>query len=371
MSNNKIPAVLNEKPEPKLELRVFHKTNMPGWSGYVKIDKISGWAENRRIELFRRKCEIQFGRLPTNDEIYNFMLGEQDLYIRELSRSILNNRIRVPIILDASGNLLDGNRRYVATRYAMEHNPDVVDELANIPAWVMTEDATTEHKHKVLVECNFISDWKQEWPPYIRATTVYEDHIDNDMKLDQLAERYALKKTEIRTMIKVMDLIQEFLNYHNHSDEGFMVAYEHYHWFEEAHNKFRAKLDSDPDFKEQFFDWMMQGKFRNMKQVSRLGEIRDNEEAWAIIRSDSPDAVEAAIHIVQGEKLPSILDGEKKIKRLVKRLERLTEQEIASIGPGTLADLELILAEIIAMARAARQAKKEKSNESKHKATSG
>lgn len=372
MSNNKIPAVLNEKPEPKLELRMFHKTKMPGWSGYVKIDKISGWAENRRIELFRRKCEAQFGRLPTDDEIYNFMLSEPELYIRELARSILNNGVRVPIILDANGTLLDGNRRYVATRHAIEHNPSTRDELANIPAWVLTEDTTSEHKYKVLVECNFISDWKQEWPPYIRAMTVYEEYTDNGMKMDQIQERYApLKRGELRTMINVMYLIQEFLNFHSHSDEAFRIAYEHYHWFEEALNKLRTKLDSDPDLKEQFFAWMMENKFRNMKQVGRLGEIRDNEEAWAIIRSDSPDAVEAAIHIVQGEKLPSILDGEKKIKRLVKQLEGLTEREIASIGPGTLGDLEIILAQIIAMARAARQVKKVESNESRHRATSG
>lgn len=372
MSTNKAPDTLNQKPEPELEIRSFHKTKIAGWSGFVNIEKIHGWAENRRIELFRRKCEAQFGRLPTDDEIYTFMLGEQDLHIRELAGSILNNGVRVPIILDANGTLLDGNRRYVATRHAIEHNPSIRDELANIPTWVLTEDATSEHKYKVLVECNFIDDWKEKWPPYIRAMTVYEEYVDGRMKMDQLQERYApLKRGELRTMISVMGLIQEFMNHHNHSDEGFRVAYEHYTWFEEAHNKSRAKLDSDPDFKEQFFDWMMEGKFKNMKQITRLGEIRDNEEAWAIIRSDSSDAVDAAIHIVQGEKLPSIVDGEKKIRRLVKQLERLTEREIASIGPETLADLELILAEIIAMARAARAAKKGKSNESENRATSG
>jgi len=359
MSNNKIPEILNAKPEPKLELRVFHKTKMPGWGGYVKIDKISGWAENRRIELFRRKCEAQFGRLPTDDEIYNFMLGEQDLHIRELAGSILNNGVRVPIILDANGTLLDGNRRYVATRHVIEHNPSTRDELANIPTWVLTEDATSEHKYKVLVECNFIDDWKEKWPPYIRAMTVYEEYTDNGMKMDQLQERYApLKRGELRTMINVMDLIQEFMNFQTHADEAFRVAYEYYHWFEEAHNKFRAKLDSDPDFKEQFFTWMMEGKFRNMKQVTRLGEIRDNQEAWAIIRSDNLDAVEAAIHIVQGEKLPSIGDGEKRVKKIIKQLEGLTEQEIASLAPGTIGDLEILLLQIIAMAKAARQAKK-------------
>ena len=371
MSDNKKQSILNEKPEPEIELKIFHKTKMPGWKGQVKIDKIHGWADNRRIELFSRKCEEQLGRPPTDDEIYKFMLGEQDFYIRELARSILYNGIRVPIILDADGNLLDGNRRYVATRYAIEHNSNARDELENIPAWVLTEDATDEHKQKILVECNFLRDWKVDWPNYVKAITVWEDYTERGLSREQLADRYALKKTQISTMLKVMDIIEEFLNFHSHSEESYGVAYEHYPFFEEAHNKYRAKLDSDPDFKEQFFTWMIEDKFRSLMQIRRLGEIRDNEDAWAIIRSDSPDAVDAAIHIVQGEKLPSILDGEKKIKRLVRQLEKLTEQEIASIGPGTLAELELILAEIIAMSRAVHAAKKGKSDESENRTTSG
>ena len=235
----------------------------------------------------------------------------------------------------------------------------------------MTEDATDEHKQKVLVECNFLRDWRVEWPNYIKTMTVYEDYTERGLTREQLADRYALKKGEVSKMLKVMDLIEEFLNFHNHSDESFGVAYKHYPFFEEAHNKFRVKLDSDPDLKEQFFTWIMENKFKSYMQVRHLGEIRDNEEAWAIIRSDSPDAVEAAIHIVQGEKLPSILDGEKKIKKIVKQLEGLTEQEIASLAPGTIVDLQLLLLEIIAMAKAARQAKAGESNESKHRETSG
>lgn len=352
MSNNKKHEVLNQKPEPKLEFKVFHKTKMPGWSGLVKIDKIHGWAGNRRIELFRRKCLEQFGRLPTDDEMYSFMLSEKDFHIRELARSILYNGVRVPIILDTDGTLLDGNRRYVAVKYAIEHNADVKDDLVNIPAWVLTEDATDEHKRKVLVECNFLDDWKVDWPNYIKAITIYEDYVDKGLNLEEISERYDKKKTDIRTIIKVMDLIQEFLNFHKHSDDAFNVAYEHYPFFEEAHNKYRSKLDSDPDFKEQFFVWMVEDKFRNLLQVRRLGEIRDNEEAWAVIRSDSPDAVDAAIHIVQGEKLPSIVDGEKRIKKIIKWLKELKEQEIISIQPETLQELKTTLTEVVKMAEA-------------------
>ena len=155
-------------------------------------------------------------------------------------------------------------------------------------------------------------------------------------------------------MIKVMDLIQEFLNFLNHTDEAITTAYQYYHFFEEAHNKFRAKLDSDPEFKEQFFTWMVQGKFRDMKQVTKLGQIRDNEDAWDRIRKDDADAVKAAIHIVDGEKLLGIggADGEKKIQRLVKQLRDIKEHEIASISPETLGELQSTLGQLVAMAQA-------------------
>jgi len=352
MSNSKPPKILNLKPEPRPEIKTFHNKKLLGWSGFVNINEVRGWAGNQRINLFTKKCEAQFGRQPTDDEIYAFMLHEKDLHIKDLARSILNNGIRVPIILDANGVLLDGNRRYVSTRYAIEHNPNAKDELSNMPAWVLTEDTDDEDRRKVLVECNFIEDWKIDWPSFIRSLTVYEDHVDNHLTYDELFERYGIDKVRLRIMVRTMDLIQEFLNSYDNSDDAYGVAYEYYHWFEEALNKNKAKLDSDPAFKEQFFEWMTEGKFVRMKQVTSLSEIRDNEEAWAIIRSDHPDAVDAAIHIVQGEKLPSLADGEKKIKKIINWLRNLKEHEITSMSPGTLSELKSTLMEVINMAEA-------------------
>jgi len=371
MSNTKPPEILNEKPDPIIETNIFHKTTLVGWSGLVKINKIHGWASNRRIDIFRIKCESEFGRVPTDEEISNFMLSEPDFQIRELARSILYNGVRVPLILDWDGTLLDGNRRYVATQRTIKNNPWAKDTLENIPAWVLVEGIDEEDKQKILVECNFLSDWKVDWPNYVKASTIYEDYTDRGSEYDDLSERYGLTKAKIRTWIKVMGLIQEFMSFYDHSSEALWVAYEHFPWFEEAHNKYRAKLDADPDFKEQFFTWMIEGKFKSLTQIRRLGEVRDNEEAWAIIRSDSPDAVDTAIHIVQGEKLPDLAGSEKKIKKLIKQLKKLTEEEIASISPMTIADLRITILEITAMSRAAQQAKTGESNDSENRATSG
>lgn len=354
MEDKNVPGILNKKPNPTPEVRIFHKTPILGWAGHVDIGKIQGWAANRRIDLFRRRCEDQYGRLPTDEEIYNFMVSDQqNFHIRELARSVSYNGVRVSIILASDGTLLDGNRRYVSVKYAIANNPNVRDDLSNIPAWVMSEDVSEDQKQKVLVECNFLSDWKIDWPNYIKSSTVYEAHVDEGLNYDELTERFGLKKTEIRKMIRVMELIYEYINFNDNDDAAFNTAYEHYPYFEEAHNKFRSKLDSDVDFKDQFFAWMNEDKFRSIQQVRRLGEIRDDEEAWATIRSDHPDAVDKAIHIVQGKSFPDNIEGEKKIKKIIKQLEALTEEEIASIGSATLGDLRINLKLVIAMAGAA------------------
>lgn len=352
MSNKNTPSILNEKPEPKFEPKVFHKSLLPGWSGLVSISKIHGWEENKRIELYRLQCQEGFGRLPTDEEICTYMEREEDFHIRELARSILFNGVRVPIILAADGTLLDGNRRYVATRYAISHNPNDEDRLKNMPAWVLSDDLDNEVREKVLVECNFLRDWKIEWPNYIKALIVFEDYRDSGLSMDILAERYGLQKSELRKMVKIMDLIQEFLNHNGHTEKAMRVAYARYPLFEEAHNKFRPKLDGDPDFKEQFFDWMMVEKFKSYMEVRHLGEIRDNEDAWAMIQSNDPSAVKAAIHIVQEEKLPGLVDGEKRVKRATKLLRELKEHEIASISQETLLELQETLAQVVGMAQA-------------------
>ena len=372
MEEKGIPTILNKKPAPTPQMRIFHKTPILGWTGYVDIGKIQGWAANRRIDLFRRRCEEQYGRVPTDDEIYNFMISDQqNFHIKELARSILYNGVRVPIILASDGTLLDGNRRYVSTKYAIAHNPAVKDDLSSIPAWVMSPDVSEDQRQKILVECNFLSDWKIDWPNYIKSSTVYEAHVDEGLDYDELAERFGLKKTEIRKMIRVMELIHEYINFNDNADAAFNTAYEHYPYFEEAHNKHRAKLNSDVDFKDQFFTWMNEDKFRSIQQVRRLGEIRDDEEAWATIRSDHPDAVEMAIHIVQGKKLPDNVEGEKKIEKIIKQLEGLTEDELSSIGSITLNDLKLNLELVIAMANAAHRVKGKAGEENDGKSTEG
>lgn len=354
------PEILNPEPPPKPEVKAFHRRKLLGWSGKVKVDRIQGWVSNRRIDLFVRDFRDKSDRDPTSDDIYELMKGEeQDFELRALARNIAHNGIRVPIILDTDGTLLDGNRRYFATRLAIDNRWAPRDDLEDIPAWVLTPDATGEDKLRILIETNFLPSYKVDWPNYIKALVMYEDYYERGQDFDQIRERYGMGKARVRSMVMAMDLANEFIaQFDDPSDPGkaeqaTMAAYKRFVFFEEAHNKLRARLDGDPEFKEQFFQWMLNEKFDNMKQVTRLGEIRNDQEAWDAIREDAKDAVKRAILIVDEKKLgPGGQDGEKKVLKVIKTLQDLKEWEIASISRETMLKLRQVLNDVTVMAAA-------------------
>jgi hypothetical protein len=353
------PAILNPDPTPEPELKSFHKKKMLVWSGKVNVGRVSGWVWNRRIDLFVREFQEQFGREPSSDEIYEKMVSEDGEYqLRSLAKSIAHNGVRLPIILAADGRLLDGNRRYFATRYAIEKHLAEVDELEDIPAWVLTDEASEEDERKVLIETNFLPSYKLDWANYIKALVMFEDYYDRGVTYDKLAEVYGMTKSRIRSMVQAMDLINEFVAHFHDDDnpskaeEAQNIAYKHFVFFEEAYNKLRGRLDSDVDLKEHFFDWMLHEKFSTITEVRRLGEVRDDQEAWDAIRQDSPDAVKRALHVVDDKRLPDMADGERKIKKVIRMLQELKEGEIASMTPDTLDELRDVLEDVHAMAKA-------------------
>jgi len=352
------PEILSPEPPPKPEVKSFHRRKLLGWTGKVDVNRIQGWVSNRRIDLFVRDFKDKFDRDPSSDDIYEFMKGEQEFELRALARNIAHNGIRVHIILDANGTLLDGNRRYFATKLAIDNRWVSEEDIGDIPAWVLTPDASEDDKLKILIETNFLPSYKVDWPNYIKALVMYEDYYERGLKFDQIAENYGMQKARVRDMVMAMDLIHEFIaqcddpSDPDKAERATMAAYKHFVLFEEAHNKLRSQLDLDPDFKDQFFEWMLDDKFRGITEVRRLGEIRNDQEAWDAIRQDSPEAVKMAIHIVDEKKLPDTQDGERKVLKVIRTLRELKEWEIASIGPETMRQLRRVLMDVTAMAQA-------------------
>src|SRR6266436_359746 len=101
--STKAPGWLEKSPKPELVLQRFHDREIHVWKGVVSVDTIKGWLGNPRTELLRDQFEQQFAREPTNEEMCQIVLADEDekegLKIKELAANILKNGVRVPIVL--------------------------------------------------------------------------------------------------------------------------------------------------------------------------------------------------------------------------------------------------------------------------------
>src|SRR5256885_7807735 len=99
--STKAPGWLEKSSKPELVVQRFHDREIPVWKGDVSVDAISGWLGNPRTELLREQFEQQFAREPTNEEMCQIVLADEDekegLKIKELAANIRKNGVRVPI----------------------------------------------------------------------------------------------------------------------------------------------------------------------------------------------------------------------------------------------------------------------------------
>src|ERR1700733_3504948 len=172
--------------KPVLPRPMFHGKEIPMDAGFVRTRDIRLWDQNERLEIHLNQFRQQYGRGPTAEEILSIMLSkmplpgveEKDAFeITELARSIANNGVRKPPILDTDGTLLDGNRR-VASCYLIlgsdEFNTDQKKRAEYIYSWQLTAHANDDDRERVVVSLNFESDCKQDWPQYVKARKVFD-----------------------------------------------------------------------------------------------------------------------------------------------------------------------------------------------------
>ena len=282
------PNFLLDTPAPRSEVRVFHRTPMAVWVGRVPIDKIQGWVENERISLHVKQFEREFSRLPTNKELYQIVLRhDREFKIKDLSRLIYYNGVKIPVIVDSHGNLLDGNRRYFASLLLRTSNPEE-ESLKTIPAYVLQHDISDADRRKIIIEMNFVDDGRVEWSSYVRAEAVWRDYSEGGQKdYGELANTFGWTRTRVKQTVEVMQLIAEFIAFHTEPEtpeEGVkrlgdamkaeLVAAENYVYFWEARNKYADALDLDPAFKEWFFEVLALDIVKNLQQV------RDFWQCW-------------------------------------------------------------------------------------------
>jgi hypothetical protein len=334
--------------ETAVERRRFHNTEIEVFLGDVSLASVQGWIGNPRTELQAEQFKETYGRAPTNEEMYEIVLADNDpkegLKIKDLSGSIYKNGVRVPIVLNYERKLLDGNRRYYACMFLSKDGAPKSDRnrFRNIPAMVLPKGTSKEVEDAIITEFNFADDYREEWPYYVKAMRVYKDFVDGSGR-EELETKFALPWRILSTWIKAAELCERFLAYHDHSLFARLFAYRHFIMFDEMMRRYRSRLDK-ADFRDSVFDLLLaefpdNARFKKSADVIRLPEIRDNPEAWTALTSkQGPEALKEALRILEVSTFDNVADVNSQFKRVVKGLEKLVDKGVLSAVDSNLLD---------------------------------
>lgn len=304
--------------EPQATTRLYNGRKIAVWQCRVDINLVSGWVNNPRIDVEKRRFQAMHGaRDLTQDEIFDIMKNTPEFKLADLRDDILKNGLREPLTLTWTGRLLDGNRRFFALKYALESLP-LTDpnrqDLEKVPAYVLLKDAPEEDEQNVLVEENFSASLKLEWPDYVKAQLVVaEFRSGKGLDEKQIARKFGWSKQKVVEALKIDEIIQSFMTYAtdpvNPEDdlggglglsetEAENICAKNYQYFNEAKKSFPNQLKTEPEFAVQFFKWIHEGKFSSFPEVRIAYKAWQSPEAKAALMQPDPTAAKAAKAII-------------------------------------------------------------------------
>ena len=299
---------------------IFHEREVPVIEGFVRTQDINIWDRNERIDIHLNQFMQQNNRAPKSEELLDIMLSklklqgtmsEDQFKIKELAKSIAVNGVRKQPIIDMDGTLLDGNRRVSACYYILnssDFNQEEKKRAEWLQVWQLTDHATDEDREAVIVSLNFESDYKQEWPAYVKAHKVYQywqamlalesstgpGHSRITEIKRRIARRFALSMNEVNRYIQMVGLAEEFEDYHvaERNRDKYAVKHQadkYFQYFDEL-GKGKSSggvywsLNQDEAFKNLVFDLLYDGKFRNWNKIRDLKYVYANEDALEHLR---------------------------------------------------------------------------------------
>ncbi len=318
-------------PRPVKPVPMFHGRPVTVMEGFVLTRHIELWEQNERLNIHLAQFQQKFGRDPDPEEVKSIMKGQMSLpgieetdqfAISNLAKSIAVNGVRKQPIIDINGKLLDGNRRVAACYRILEDDSgeftsEEKERAKWLKVWQLTEHATKQDRDAVIVSLNFESDFKQDWPEYIKAQKVHDawkEQLTYELRASpskarvkeirkNIARKFALSVDEVTRYTNMVDLALEFEDYHGCSKDPHAVkhrASDRFQYFDELNKGKKAggvhwSLNQSDSFKHLVFDILYDGKFKNWRQIRDLKFVYENEDAVEILKKARQEAdVEAA-----------------------------------------------------------------------------
>ncbi len=364
------PKWMLKHPKPELEERKLSGVTMKGWIGEVRVRDINAFVNNRRtdrqVAILRKKIE----RVPTDEDLFEFFKDDPDLDIERLAENIIQNGLRVPLVISHDKVLLDGNRRYFAHRWIAKNRPQLKTNFETIRAWVLRKDFSDESsKTRLVAEYNFLDDLRIKWNDYVKAKLLWEEYNDGrkDHTYDTLAESYGgpgFGKGKVVEFIKTYEIIQEYIRQSKDEDEAIAKASENFIWFQQLQRSNRDEIRNDEEFQKAVFKNIREDIIERTDQLKGLRDIRRFTDAWSEFRKgnvnraheirryhakeeeDNPDPDDQIADV--NIRLKGLLKNENSVAKISQ--ERLADfHQLAEKLPGRVQDLNIHVNHIVDM----------------------
>lgn len=309
------------EPGPVYPTPVFDQQEIPMRGGFVRVTDLLLRGDNERLEVHLAQFRQINDRQPSPDELLSLMMsttplrgldGDDQFKIKPLGRSIANNGVRKPPVIDLDGTLLDGNRRVAACLWVLGEEGFSAEQRARaewVFVWQLTEYSKSDHRHRVVVSLNFEDDLKEDWPEYVKARKVFEAWQEM-LSLEprspstartaelkkELSKRFALgPRTDI--VNRYIKMVQEADRFEEHQVEDrrndpYEVkhrASEYFQYFDELtkgkNDGVAAALGADDVLRGLVYDLLFQQKFISFNQVRDLRHVADDEQAINDLRA--------------------------------------------------------------------------------------
>jgi hypothetical protein len=382
---------------PRRVTKKFHGMEITGWVSRVNVGDVQGYVENKRLKFYLNRWRHTLNdqaAVPNTQQMYEIMLeadAEEEredkkiFYLERLARSIVRNGVQEEVIVFLAPNghlwLWDGNRRFFATYHIM--NDDAFkqhrDNLQWMPCFLIetTGDKGLDErrKHAILTETNFVKKDAISWPTYIKAEEIWEQfnvrtQIDpTDLPLartvkDELAKEYGLYSKgkpswrQVDRWIKMVNLAKEFKEYQEEDkqrdeDTVDLRVSDCFEYFDELSKvKVKEVLDTDPNTRDEVFDWLWDNKFPSFASVRVIPRIYGDPVALAHMRSADPVAFENAQNALAAND-PNLVKDKRaaaaKIEQFARWLDTFKREDFRQLNAESLDSLKQILSDITKM----------------------
>jgi hypothetical protein len=309
------------EPAPVYPTPVFDQREIPMRGGFVRVTDLLLRGDNERLEVHLAQFRQINNREPSPDELLSLMMsttplpgleGDDQFKIKPLGRSIANNGVRKPPVIDLDGTLLDGNRRVAACLWVLGDSGFTAEQRERaewVFVWQLTEYSNSEHRHRVVVSLNFEEDLKEDWPEYVKARKVFEawqEMLSIEPRVPSTARTTELKKELSKKFAlgprpdivsRYIRMVQEANRFEEHQVEErrqdpyevMHRASEYFQYFDELtkgkNNGVAAALNPDDVLRGLVYDLLFQQKFIAFNQVRDLRHVADDEQAIQGLRA--------------------------------------------------------------------------------------